>query len=324
MKKSLAVLSLLCICLCLLTSCRGTGKAITVNGEKIDQAEYAFFLNYNRISTGKTEYTAEELKAAKSEAVNSIVINQVVRQKCKDYGIKLTKDEKKQLEQEKKDFIKSLGGNAEYLDYITAACMTDRLYDKLAENELYYVKLQSYIEQQSDEVLTDQKLRQFFSENYICIKYIRLSITAENGEPMTDHGMQEVKSQAEYILTQSKNSEVSFDELILKYSDDVGVQGGTEGIIVSVMDARGEPYMQTAFGIDDNQTALCLQSDGYYIIKRLSVDASYFEENRSYIHDTALDAAFAEKIEQWVSAAEVKVHKVVDKITFKNINKYVK
>lgn len=324
MKRSLAILTVLCLCFTVLTSCKGTGRALTVNGEKIDQAEYAFFLNYSKISTGKDGYTADELENARQEAIDRIVINQVVRQKCKKLGIKLSKSEIKQLEQEKNAFIKALGGKAKYLEYLKAACMTDRLYDKLAENELYYNKIQDYIEEQSQEVLTDQKLRQFFAENYICVKYIRLSITAENGEPMTDHGMAVVKEQAVNVLSKSKDPNISFDELILKYSDDVGIEGGVEGLIVSVLDAKGEPYMQTAFNIADNETALCLQSDGYYIVKRLPVDASYFEENRSYIHNTALDFRFMETIQQWCENAEVKVHNAVDKITFKNIEKYIR
>ena len=324
MKKALVILILLFLCVCILTSCKGTGKALTVNGEKIDQAEYAFFLNYSRMSTGQDKYTAEELSVARQEAIDRIVINQVVRQKCKELGLKLSKDEIKQLEKEKGDFIKALGGKAKYLDYLNDACLTDRLYDKLAENEFYYNKLQSYIEEQSEEILTDQKLRQFFAENYICIKYIRLSITAENGEPMTEHGMSVVRSQAESVFKMAQDPNNSFDELILRYSDDVGIEGGVEGLIISVLDARGEPYMQKAFDIADNEVAICLQSDGYYIVRRQSVDATYFEENRSYIHNTALDYKFMETIEQWCENAKVKVHRAVDKINFNNIKKYVK
>ena len=101
MKKALVILILLFLCVCILTSCKGTGKALTVNGEKIDQAEYAFFLNYSRMSTGQDKYTAEELSVARQEAIDRIVINQVVRQKCKELGLKLSKDEIKQLEKER-------------------------------------------------------------------------------------------------------------------------------------------------------------------------------------------------------------------------------
>lgn len=326
MKKTLALLLTLLLCLCTLTACKGTGKALIVNGEKIDQAEYAFFLNYNRMSflSDKSNYTKEELKQARDAAIDQIVLNEVVRQKCEEYGLKLSKKQKKQLDTEKKEFIKALGGNSKYLDYLKAACLTDRGYDKLAQNELYYNMLQEYVQQQSSEVYTDQQLRQFFGENYICVKYIRLSITAENGEPMTEHGLAQVKNQAEEILEKSKEPDIAFEELILRYSDDVAEEGGTEGIIVSILDAEGQPYIETAFGLKNWETALCLQSDGYYIVQKREAPVTYFEENRSYIHDTALDYRFMKQLDDWCVGAKVQIKDALYKINFKNIEEYIK
>ena len=326
MKKTVAFLLTLLLCLCTLTACKGTGKALTVNGEKVDQAEYAFFLNYNRISflADKSSYTKDELKQARERAIEQIVLNETVRQKCEKYGIKLSKEQKKQLESDKKAFVKALGGNAKYLEYLKAACLTDRGYDKLAENEMYYNMLQEYVQKQSDEEYTDQQLRQFFGENYICVKYVRLSITAENGEPMTEHGLAQVRAQAESILAQSKNTETAFEELILRYSDDVAEEGGTEGIIVSILDAKGQPYIETAFGLETWETALCLQSDGYYIVQKQEVPATYFEENRSYVHQTALDYSFMKQLDEWCVGAKVKIKDAVYKINFKNIEEYIK
>ena len=74
------------------------------------------------------------------------------------------------------------GGLYGYLEYLRSNALTDRLYDKLQENNHYYAMLYEYVTLGEDSgVYTDQQLRQYFADNYIKVKYIRFSTLDQSG-----------------------------------------------------------------------------------------------------------------------------------------------
>lgn len=323
MKKLFLVLSLL-LTAALLASCSGTRTAVTVGKNKIDEAEYAFYLNYNRLA-GSTATEEVNIEEAREAALWQIVSNEVVRIKCRELGLTLSKEQKAELAQDKKNFIEILGGKAKYLSYLKDSCLTDRSYDKVAENELYLNMLFDYVCSDENEAYTDEQLRRFFADNYIGVKYIFLSATDDEGELLPFFEMTKIKAQAEEVLKKAQAEDADFDELINQYSDDLFVTGGSEGIIVSRLEAEGQSYLEGAFELAPLAAGGVFEdSTGFYIVKRLPVDASYYEENRSYINDTAQSMRFAELLEGWCNDASVTVKRGVNKITFDNLKKYVR
>jgi len=327
MKKTVALILCTIICTLAFSACRGTGKALTVNGREVDQAEFAFYLNFNRLSlfSNKSKYTKDELARARAEAITQIVANETVRAKCKELGLEPTKEQKAEVKSNKKAFVSSIGGEKKYQQYLKESCLTDRGYLKLLENDLYYELLHDYVAENSIEALTDEELKQFFLENYICVKYIRLSCTDEEGQPKSDKEMDALWSLAQQVSKKAARGEVSFDALIYQYSDDANVPGGSEGIIVSVLDAKNQPYLEAAFNLSDNGTSeVITDGDSLFIVKRLPVSAEYYEENRSYINETAVNLSFAGILEEWTAQAIVKTENAINKINFENLKKYVR
>ena len=65
-------------------------------------------------------------------------------------------------------------------------------------------------------------------------------------------------------------------------------------------------------------------SDGYYILKRCPIPATYYYENQTDIYQAALDEKFAETLDGWKSEYTVTVSKIVDKIDLNNFADYIK
>ncbi len=311
-----------------LFSCSASPTAIKVGNNKVDASEYAYYLNYNRLNldalaAGTTVLNMDQLmEQARQAARQQIVSAEIVRIKCDELGLELTKEQKKEMKDEKDELIDSFGGLSGYLDYLRENALTDRLYDKLQENSYYYSMLHDYIAADPDiGVNNDQQLRQFFSENYTKVRYIRFSSLDEDGSLMDSDSLDALLEQAQEVLRQINDGELTFDQAGAEYGDGAGL----EGTVIGTQDASQAEYVSDAFSLIDGQIGgVYTYSDGYYILQRQAVDISYFDENREQIELAASDWAF----NSYISAAESNINVtesgVCQKIDFSNISDYIK
>ena len=180
MKKRYPALVLLCaLLLPLLCGCSPSPTAVTVGNRKVDASEYAFYLNYNRLSTGEESGTVlfdeEDNALAREAALDQILTGEVVRLKCEEFGLELSANQRKALQSSKEQLVESLGGKAAYLKYLQQSCLTDRAYDKFQENDYYSAMLYNYMMTDSESYYTDESLRQYFTTHYATVKYIFFS-----------------------------------------------------------------------------------------------------------------------------------------------------
>lgn len=324
--KRLLILVFCALCVLGLTACSPSPTAVTVGGNKVDASEYAFYLHYNCAEKEEGSYTKAETNAARKKALDQLVTSEVVRLKCKELQLELSSKQEKALKAEKAALLKSLGGKAAYVKYLKESYLTDRAYDKFQESAAYYQLLYNHVRDEStDSVYTDEALRQYFAENYITLKYIRFSLTDDTGKTLPEEQRKEVRSLAEDVLKQAQAKDADFDALIATYNDDLNMEASPAGLIVSRLEAAGVDYMEPAFLLDDNQIdGIYEGAEGYYILQRTPVNAAYFESNRDYILQSALDWRFSECLNEWKDDAEVIVSGVVDDITLNNMGEYVK
>jgi len=326
MKKIPALLLLLAMLLAL-SACAPSPTAVTVDGRKIDASEYAFYLTYARRVAGVTDvtFTAEELEAARQDALRSITTQEVVRLKCKAFGLELSDGQRAILREEKDIVTQNLGGAAKYLEYLQSHALTDRLYDKTRENALYYEALRAYAAEELDqELYTDEAMRRFFGEHYILVKYIRVTLLDDDGMPLSASLIADLRrtlNQAHAAATQGQ----SFDDLMLEYNDDPVMVAQPAGLVVSDLDLDTQPWLGAAFGLKNGTVSEVIQSgDGLYILKRLELSAGYFEYNREALLARAQARNFTRLLAQWEDEAVVKTKKVIEKIDLQNYMEYVK
>ncbi len=331
MKKLLAgTLSIvLCLSLC---ACSPSPTAVVVGGRSVDASGLAFYIHYNLLNLSSqygyasdTLYDDEMTERVKNDALDQAVTAQIVRIQCAERGISLSDEQRDELKEDKKAFTESLGGKYAYLEFLRESAMTDRSYDAFQEDALYYDLLYDDVCLEATEYYTDENLRQFFSENYITVKYIRLGTIDEEGNPLSELDSAGKLTQANAVLEQATQEGADFDALIAQYNDDPIMENHPDGLVVGIAEAEGSAYLEPAFSLAEGEIGgVYTASDGYYIVKRTAVSASYFEENQANILQSAIDWYFTQSLNQWKEDAQVTTTAVYKKINLENYMDYIK
>jgi len=320
----------LCLCLLLalplLTGCSPSPTAVTVGDREVDASEYAFYLHYNRIATGEESgtilYDEENNRIAREAAIEQIVTNEVVRLKCEEFDLKLSKAQKEALDTAKDHLVESLGGMAAYLEYLNQSYLTDRAYDKFQENAYYSQLLYDYMTRDSQGFYTDESLRKYFSSHYTTVKYIYFSFTDDDGNLLDREAREGILNTAVSVSETARGVGADFDALMAQYNEDLTM---TVGFPISKLEAASTEHLTTLFDLEENQVSdPVVMADGCYILKRCPVSASYYDENQRDIFLAACNDRFEESMAQWRSEYTVKVAKIVDKINLSNLAEYVK
>ncbi len=326
MKRFSALLLSALLLLCLLAGCSPSPTAVIVGGRKVDASEYAFYLHYNRVNSGEDDstviYSADALETARAAALDQIVTNEVVRLKCKELGLELSKEAKAALKADKEQLIDELGGKAAYVEYLRQSNLTDRAYDKFQENERYYALLSDYVQKDGKAYFTDERLRLYFSEHYALVKLIYFSDIDDQGNLLPLEDRLEKKALAQQVLELAQAPDADFDALAEEYSEDPAMLGGYP---VGELEAASTYYLTTLFRLEENQVSdLLTRQDGWYILKRCPLSASFYEENQQEIAAAAIDWRFDQELDEWKQGYPVTVEKIVDEITLENITDYIK
>lgn len=328
MFKKLTALALSALALlALLSGCSPSPTALSVGDRKVDAAEYAFYLYYNRTNTdeasGTVLYTEADTAAAREAALEQIVTTEVVRLKCQELGLELSEAQKTTLQRNKDRLVESLGGTAAYLEYLKQTNLTDRGYDKFQANAYYYDILYTCMTQENQAQFTDEKLRQYFAGHYATAKYIYLSLLDADGQPL-DQDLRDIQTQlAESLVTQAQAESADFDALMAQYSEDPFMTA--TGIPISQQEAASTESLSTLFDLAEGEVSgLLTCSDGYYILKRCPIPAGYYDENQSDIYQAALDQQFAEMLDGWKLEYTVTLQPLVEEITLNNLRDYIK
>ena len=84
-------------------------------------------------------------------------------------------------------------------------------------------------------------------------------------------------------------------------------------------------WYRRSFRLEENQVSdLLTRQDGWYILKRCPLSASFYEENRQEIMNAAIDWRFDQELDEWKQGYSVTVEKIVDEITLENLTDYIK
>ena len=329
MKKILLLSLAVCLLLC---GCSPSPTAITVGSRRVDLATYAFYIHYNLMNLGSqygytsdTLYSDEMTEQIKADALDQVVTSEVIRLKCGELGLALSDEQVETLQSNKEEFIESLGGKYAYLSYLKESALTDRSYDESQENSLYYDILYDYLCAEAADYYNDENLRQFFGENYITVKYIRLGTLDDAGTPLSEVDTAANLTRANSLLEQAQQPDADFDALIAEYNDDSIMEMNPDGLVINIADAHEIDYLEPAFSLAENEVGgVYAGAEGYYIIKRTTVGASYFEENRDMILQNAVDWYFSSTLEQWKDETTVTTTSAYSQINLDNYMDFVK
>lgn len=316
-----------------LCGCSPSPAAVIVNGNSVDASELAFYLEYNRINLGNKygyvsdgNYDAQITEQTKQDALSQIITAEIVREKCREFKLKISKEDLDELAQNKADIISGQGGKAGYLKFLDENAMTDRMYDKFQENAKYYDLLfEHLVGKNGEHKLTDEALRKFFGENYVRLQYIRFSTVGDDGKPLAESEADAQMKKATEVLSQARALGSDFTALLLANNDDAYMNDTPDGVVTSSIDSASQPQFKDLFTLKDGEIAGILTGfDGYYIIKKLTLDAGYFDTNREQIERTATEWQFNTLLDGWVKSSKVKTTSLYNDMNLTNLRNYIK
>ena len=305
----------------MLTGCVASPTVVTVNGTKIDASEFAFYLNYEFMAYDDvSKVTPEELDKLKESALENAVINTIVAQKCKEFDLKISEEELKTLKSLKEDFIYELGGSAKYLEFLKQSAMNDRVYTKSQKTPYYQKMLLSYLTEDKNVpqsiAFTDETLRQYFSENYVKVKYILFSTLSDEGISMETQEYEEMERFVKAVTEGAREPGKDFDLLIEKYNDDEKMILQPEGFVYSKTEVLDEGIFAKVLELEENEIGgPYATANGFYIIKCYPVDAGYFDTHHEEILNTAIEERYNALLKDWRNSANIKISDV-----YKDIN----
>ncbi len=230
-KRILAYILIIVMSTMGITGCMSSDKTVaTINGEKISEPVYRICLwmtqkYFESVTTNIWELDNVEGKTpeeyAKDKALNSLKLSVAAKQKADELGIKLTSEDKKQIKESAKVYMKENEAFAkafhikqkDFEQFVTYGTLVDKVIQKLGEN---YMPNEEELARAINDVKSEQ--------DTVVIEHILISNRNEQGELLPRDKNEEAQSEAEEILKKAlAGDETTFKELITTYSEDGAV-----------------------------------------------------------------------------------------------------
>ncbi len=311
-----------------------TPVVLTVNGNPVHADEYAAYLQSNMQSYSKTydemgltdiwnnSETAEQFGPAVIEAAKQqVVLIRMVLEKFQEYGLTMSDDDLKDLENSWQENIDQLGEDS-YLDTLAQIGFTPEQY----ENYLYIskcaTKLSDYFYGENGTLTpSDSELHDYFRKNYIITAQHILIMTDNPATGDTIRTDAEAKAIAQSLLNRINSGE-DFNTLMNLYGEDPGVESNSNGYTF-IKGQMVDEFYNGAIALSEGEISGLVKSNyGYHIIKRLPLDESQFDEVRDSIV-TELVGSIDDLMQQWMDEADVQTTELFDTITYQNVQDYL-
>jgi parvulin-like peptidyl-prolyl isomerase len=231
----------------------GGDVAAVVNGQKVPMSTYRLLLELSQRQTATQPGTPPpDMKLLASQTMQSVVIDEIIRQYAAAHHISVTNGE---IAQQELNDTQQLGGQKAFQARLHQLGLTRQQYKALIVPSLLGQKVEQQVAPPSTAKQTVANVR-----------HILISPHATGANKRTDA---QAKALAEKLLNEIKHG-ASFATLAKQYSDDPG-SAKNGGVYTNV--TRGEmvpQFDQAAFTLPYHKPALIHTQYGYHIIEVLS------------------------------------------------------
>lgn len=244
----------------------------------------------------------------KEQAKSSAVLYHVVRKQAQGQGYEMTEEDKESYQADLDSAKEQLGGDEEYANWLKTMLITDEGMEKLSSvGVLYTHMLEGTYLDGGEKAATEEEIVQYAEDNDLLVaKHILLgSKDSQTGEALSEEDVAAQKAKAEELLAQlqgitdPKELEAKFDELMQANSEDGGLQNNPDGYVFTA-GQMVEEFEDAVRGLEFGQVSGVVESThGYHIILRLSpADSDQIQEEWA---QQQMDA----QVQTWVDEAEV-------------------
>ncbi len=338
-KKSIISLALATTMICsLFTGCMGSKTVMKIGGNSISEEIYSaavssadivmFQQNYGfsmadmldqELSEGMTG--ADMLK----EAADSIIKEyESLALLAEENGIKLGKEEKAAIKENKNKQVESAGGKKAFLEGLAESGVNEAFFDYIVERQQLYSKVYEELFTGDGKFAPTAEQVAENMEGYARVKHVLIQAT----EGDADYA--EKKAQAEKIAERAKSGE-DFEALISEIAEagdgDPGMQSNPNGYIIDASgysaDGSGQmvkEFTEASHALAENAVSNVVTSSfGFHIIKRYPFGAEYIKENyEQYASYAAIDL-LTQEISNFMQNVEVEYTDAYDEIDIHEI-----
>lgn len=334
----------------------------TVDGHDIDFETFRYYYfytlenykNYYGITLEAITQVEDGFKIFMNDVIGMIKQVYVGQQLADENGIKLTDEDKKNMDKEIKSVQSQYHSEEEYISsFLKAQYLTENSYKKLMElstlsqkvNDKLFTNGGKYATSEADFKKIVQNTDEYARVIHILIPYecqaeITDSAAKESYESsdlsskssakkaayqaLSEEEQAKVKEKskklAEDVLNKAKSGE-DFEKLVKEYGWDPGMEAKPEGYYMNKNSSYVQEFKDASFKLKANQISGLVENTtyGWFIIKRLPVDMKYVEENIDSLI-TDYDTPKIQKIyTERADKMKVEYDEIFDKITADSI-----
>ena len=307
---------------------------MTVNGDEIHMDEFRAYLKYNKSymenmlsyygmdDTIWSDPTMGEMMVGQLfESANQQAIEiHTVKQEFEKLGLKLSREEREQAQQEKMDTIEQMGGQELFEQWLQSIGYNDTMYDNTIAISKYANAIQDAYYGENGTKTNTQAIVDKFNETYLCAKHILVQSIDGSGNPLTGDALATAQSKAQEALEKVKAGE-DFDTLIAQYNEDPGMEMYPEGYVFTEGEMVDEFY-QGAKALEPGQTSTELVESGYgwHIIQREPLTAEQLNDTiREQLVQEITGQSFVDEIQNLMSEADVQYTDTYGEKTYDNL-----
>ena len=307
---------------------------MTVNGDEIHMDEFRAYLKYNKSymenmlsyygmdDTIWSDPTMGEMMVGQLfESANQQAIEiHTVKQEFEKLGLKLSREEREQAQQEKMDTIEQMGGQELFEQWLQSIGYNDTMYDNTIAISKYANAIQDAYYGDNGTKTNTQAIVDKFNETYLCAKHILVQSIDGSGNPLTGDALATAQSKAQEALEKVKAGE-DFDTLIAQYNEDPGMEMYPEGYVFTEGEMVDEFYQGTK-ALEPGQTSTELVESGYgwHIIQREPLTAEQLNDTiREQLVQEITGQSFVDEIQNLMSEADVQYTDTYGEKTYDNL-----
>nr|WP_297279407.1 peptidylprolyl isomerase [uncultured Butyricicoccus sp.] len=307
---------------------------MTVNGDEIHMDEFRAYLKYNKSymenmlsyygmdDTIWSDPTMGEMMVGQLfESANQQAIEiHTVKQEFEKLGLKLSREEREQAQQEKMDTIEQMGGQELFEQWLQSIGYNDTMYDNTIAISKYANAIQDAYYGDNGTKTNTQAIVDKFNETYLCAKHILVQSIDGSGNPLTGDALAAAQSKAQEALEKVKAGE-DFDTLIAQYNEDPGMEMYPEGYVFTEGEMVDEFYQGTK-ALEPGQTSTELVESGYgwHIIQREPLTAEQLNDTiREQLVQEITGQSFVDEIQNLMSEVDVQYTDTYGEKTYDNL-----
>jgi len=312
--KWIVAIVVICLAAYFLASINGLSVSrniASVNGSKLTQAEYKYYLEMTKeqmlAEAGaaatedfwKTEIDGKKAsEVAKERAMDELIRTEIAVQKAKDAGITLSEDEMASVRSMFNDGDATAKEQLKELEKATGAdkYQLSDIMEKLFLSNAYYQSLMA--QEDAPFKVDDAAVAAKAEEDYAAVKHVLIMNAPQDETEVSDTEKYtaDAKAKAEEVLAKAVKGD-NFEKLIQDFGEDPGMESNVEGYLIdktgATIDGTGSmipEFTQGTFAVQAGQVnpALVESTYGWHIIKRYPLP----KENQGY--KTMLSAAESE------------------------------